>query len=147
LTTLHVLELGLFKIVVKGFFVNIGYNPWSKSYPKILQQLDVWARRIGKALGHQSDRNLPRTCFPNGVTGGTKLAGHEMNGVILVLLILCKMTETRTLLLTSKYINKQQIKSWIKLCESLLVLRWWLKLPSIALAEIQASEHATHMRF
>jgi hypothetical protein len=141
---LHVLELGLFKIVIEGFFVNIGYNPWSKSYPKILQQVDVWARRIGKALGHQSDRNLPRTYFPNGVTGGTKLAGHEMNGVILVLLILCKLTESRTLLLTSKYIDQHQIRGWIKLFESLLVWRWWLKLPSIALAEIQASEHATH---
>jgi hypothetical protein len=141
---LHVLELGLFKIVIEGFFVNLGYNPWSKAYPKILEQLDVWARRIGKALGHQSDRNLPRTYFPNGVTGGTKLAGHEMNGVILVLLILCKMTEPRKLLLTSKYIDERQLRGWIRLFESLLVWRWWLKLPSIPLAEVQASEHATH---
>jgi hypothetical protein len=36
---------------------------------------------------------LPHTHFPNGVTGGTKLAGHEMNGIILVLLILYKMKD------------------------------------------------------
>jgi hypothetical protein len=141
---LHVLELGLFKMLIEGFFVNLGYKPNSSSYPKILEQLDVWARKIGKALGHQSDRDLPRTYFPNGVTGGTKLAGHEMNGVILVLLILCKMKDTRQMLLSSKYFDQRHLSGWIKLFESVLVWRWWLKLPSIPLAEIQASEYATH---
>jgi hypothetical protein len=40
---LHVLELGLFKMMIKGFYVNLGYKPGSTSYPKILQLLDVWA--------------------------------------------------------------------------------------------------------
>jgi hypothetical protein len=141
---LHVLELGLFKLLIEGFFVNLGYKPGSTSYPKILQLLDVWARKIGKALGHQSDRNLPRTYFPNGVTGGTKLAGHEMNGVILVLLILCKMKDTRSMLLTSNYFAKRHLRGWIQLFEIVLVWRWWLKLPSVPLAEIQASEYSTH---
>jgi hypothetical protein len=39
--------------------------------------LDSMARRIGRFLSHQSDRGLPRTCFPFGVTGGTKLLGRE----------------------------------------------------------------------
>jgi hypothetical protein len=60
---LHVLELGLFKMMIKGFCVNLGYKPGSTSYPKILQLLDVWARKIGSALGHQSDRKMPRTYF------------------------------------------------------------------------------------
>ena len=141
---LHVLELGLFKMMIEGFYVNLGYKPGSKSYPKILQLLDVCARKIGKALGHQSDRNLPRTYFPNGVTGGTKLAGHEMNGVILVLLILCKMTDTRKLLYSSKYFEAHHLRGWIKLFESVLVWRWWLKLSSVPLAEIQGSEYSTH---
>jgi hypothetical protein len=55
------------------------------------------------------------------------------------------MTETCTLLLTSKYIDKHQIRGWIKLFTSLLVWRWWLKLPSIPLAEILAADHATHV--
>ncbi len=141
---LHVLELGLFKMMIEGFYVNLGYKPGSKSYPKILQLLDVWARKIGRALGHQSDRQMPRTYFPNGVTGGTKLAGHEMNGVILVLLILCKMKEPRKLLLTSKYFPEHHLRGWLKLFESMLVWRWWLKLPSVPLSEIQASEYSTH---
>jgi hypothetical protein len=35
---LHVLELVLFKIVIEGFCVNLGYKPKSESYPKILQE-------------------------------------------------------------------------------------------------------------
>ena len=76
--------------------------------------------------------------------GGTKLAGHEMNGVILVLLILCKMHDTRTLLLTSKYFAEHHLRGWINLFESVLVWRWWLKLPSVPMIEIQASEYSTH---
>jgi hypothetical protein len=49
---------------------------------------------------------MPRIYFPNGVTGGTKLIGHEMNGVILVVLILCKMKESRKLLLLSNYFQE-----------------------------------------
>jgi hypothetical protein len=100
---LHVLELGLFKMMIKEFYVNLGYKPGLTLYPKILQLLDVWAQKIGSALGHQSNRKMPQTYFPNGVTGGTKLAGHKMNGVILVLLILCKMEVSRKLLLSSKF--------------------------------------------
>jgi hypothetical protein len=107
---LHVLELGLFQMMIEGFYVNLGYKPGSTLYPKILQLLDVWARKIGSALGHQSNRKMPRTCFPNGVTGGTKLAGHEMNGVIFVLLILCKMKESRKLLLSSKYFLEDHLR-------------------------------------
>jgi hypothetical protein len=103
---LHVLELDLFKMMIEGFYVNLRYKPGSTSYPKILQLLDVWAQKIGSALGHQSDRKMPRTYFSNSVTGGTKLAGHEMNGVILVLLLLCKMKESRKLLLSSKYFSR-----------------------------------------
>jgi hypothetical protein len=31
---LHVLELGLFQMTIEGFYVNLGYKPGSKSYPK-----------------------------------------------------------------------------------------------------------------
>jgi hypothetical protein len=116
----------------------------STLYPKILQLLDMWARKIGSALGHQSDRKIPRAYFPNGVTGGTKLAGHEMNGVILVLLILYKMKESRKLLLSSKYFLEDHLRGWINLFESMLEWRWWLKLPSVPLSKIQASEYSTH---
>jgi hypothetical protein len=40
---LHVLELGLFKMMIEGFYVSLGYKPGSTLYPKILQLLDMWA--------------------------------------------------------------------------------------------------------
>jgi hypothetical protein len=67
-----------------------------------------------------------------------------MNGVILVLLILCKMKESRKLLLLSKYFLEDHLCGWMNLFESMLVWRWWLKLPSVPLSEIQASEYSTH---
>jgi hypothetical protein len=93
---LQVLELVLFKIMIQAFYVNLGCKPGLKSYPKILELLDVWGQKIS--------RKMPCAYFPNGVTGVTKLVGHKMNGVILVLLILCKMKDGRKMLLTSKYI-------------------------------------------
>jgi hypothetical protein len=87
---------------------------------------------------------MPQKYSPNGVTGGTKLAGHEMNGVILVLLILCKMKESRKLLLSSKYFLKDHLPGWMNLFKSMLAWRWWLKLPSVPLSKIQASEYSTH---
>jgi hypothetical protein len=54
-------------------------------------------------IGQQSNHKMRRTGFPNGVTGGTKLAGHEMNGVILVFLILCKLKDTRKMLLSTVF--------------------------------------------
>jgi hypothetical protein len=53
---------------------------------------------------------MPQKYSPNGVTGGTKLAGHEMNGVILLLLILCKMKESCKLLLSLKYFLEDHLR-------------------------------------
>jgi hypothetical protein len=57
--------------------------------------------------------------------------------------MLCKMKETRALFLKSKYFKDHHLWGWIKLFESLLLWRWWLKRPSMPIAEIQASKHAT----
>jgi hypothetical protein len=77
---LHVIDLGLFKGCTLEFIVNLGHKPQTKSYPKILVGVDNWARQIGLALAHQSDRKLPCTYFSNGITGGTQLAGHKILG-------------------------------------------------------------------
>ena len=117
----------------------MGYSPKSKSYPKIIKDLDDWAHRIGQYLAHQSDCSLPRTYFPNGISGGTKLAGHEMNGVLLVLLIMCKLEDTKQLLLTKMSAN--QLNGWIELLEMLLAWRWWLKRPTLPMTEVFAAKH------
>jgi hypothetical protein len=138
---LHVVDLGLFKYGLEGFFICLGMNPKSKGPCKILMQLDSMARRIGRFLSHQSDRGLPRTYFPFGVTGGTKLSGHEYQGVLLVILIMCHMEESRMLFLTK--ISIPVLHQWIRLFELLLGWRYWLKKASIPRVEVEASRLAT----
>ncbi len=140
---LHVIDLGNFKGATQGFMENLGLNPSTKSYPKILVGVDNWARRIGLALTHQSDRKLPCTYFPNGITGGTKLAGHEMSGVLLVLLIQCNMELSKAHLLTLPKFKEDHLRGWIHLLELLLTYRWWLKLEKISLEECRNSLRAT----
>jgi hypothetical protein len=100
-------------------------------------------RKVGH-LATKATKKMPHSYFPNGVTGGTKLAGHKMNGVILVLLILCKMKDSGKLLLTLKYIQEHHLCGWMKLFKSMLVWRWWLELPLAPMSKIQASEYSTH---
>jgi hypothetical protein len=56
---LHVVDLGLFKYGLEGFFICLGMNPKSKAPCKILMELDSIAKRIGRFLRNQSDRELP----------------------------------------------------------------------------------------
>ena len=83
------------------------------------------ARRIGCFLSHQSDRQLPQTYFPFGVTAGTKLSGHEYQGVLLVVLIMCVMEESPLLFLSK--MSVLVLHQWTRLLELLLGWWYWLK--------------------
>ena len=98
------------------------------------------ARRIGHYLGHQSDRGLPWTYFPNGVTGGTKIAGHEYPGIALVILIMCNTTECITLF--RQQMDDTVHRRWICLFELMLGWRTWLKQDSIPKLEMAQSHLA-----
>jgi hypothetical protein len=60
--------------------------------PAECDRFDNSARKCGRLLSRQSDRNLPRCFFPSGATGGKK-NGHEMQGVILNVLIIMLSAE------------------------------------------------------
>jgi hypothetical protein len=126
---LHVIDLGLFKGCTLGFMVNLGHKPQTKSYPKILVEVNNWA------LAHQSDHKLPRTYFPKGIMGGTKLAEHEITGVLLVMLIMCNMELSIAHLLSSHTFQEHHVRGWIHLLELLLTYRWWLKFEEVPLEE------------
>jgi hypothetical protein len=49
--------------------------------------LDDLIKKYGKFLQHQSDSNLPRLYFPTGICGQQKKAGHEYQGVLMLLLV------------------------------------------------------------
>mgnify|MGYP000299811063 CR=1 FL=1 len=77
------------------------------------------------------------------ITGGTKLAGHKMSGVLLVMLIMCNMELSKTHLLTSREFKDDHLRGWIHLLELLLSYRWWLKLEKVSLEECRNSFRAT----
>ena len=53
--------------------------------------VDEMARKLHQHLRWQSDKALPRTSFPNGITNLTKLQGNERSGVLLLLLLILIM--------------------------------------------------------
>ena len=133
---LHMVDLGLFKYCIQAFFKDLGGENC-----KLHAEIDQWARRIGRYLLHQSDRNNPRTYFPNGVSGTTKLAGHEYIGVVLVLLLITKMDGPRNDILNAKLntMTPNKLKQWTKIFGILLSWRSWLKLESIPRSEVNVS--------
>ena len=52
---LHVVDLDLFKYELESFFICLGK---SKAPCKMLMELDSMARRVGRFLCHQNDRQL-----------------------------------------------------------------------------------------
>jgi hypothetical protein len=131
---LHQVDLGTFKYGIKAFFMAIGAENC-----KLHSVIDEWARRVGKYLLHQSDRDLPRTYFPNGISGGTKLAAHEQIGVFLVLHILLSMEAPRQLILNYKNndMTRTKLNRWRTAFGLQLAWRAWIKRPSIPLEEVK----------
>jgi hypothetical protein len=50
--------------------------------------VDELARELHRHLKWQSDRTIPRTSFPGGITTLTKMQGNESTGVLLLLLLI-----------------------------------------------------------
>ena len=64
-----------------------------------------------------------------------------MNGVLLVLLILCNLESSKAIICTKMMVV--QLRGWVELLESLLTWRWWLKRPTLPMAEVIASQPGT----
>ncbi len=63
-------------------------NVFSK---KAKGRVDDLAKKLHKYLRWQSDKDLPRTSFPSGITNLSKMQGNERSGVLLILLIVLVM--------------------------------------------------------
>jgi hypothetical protein len=101
--------------------------------------LNILARKYGKLLTQQSDRNLPRTYFPSGITGDKKKNGHEMQGVILnILFIFLSVEFTR---LRDQFggleIGTKRIGQWILLLERLIMVEEFLKQKSFVKKDVK----------
>ena len=110
----HQVLLGMFK---DGFFIQLG--PTSEAAPE-LNALCTW---IGKLFARQSDHNLPKTQFGNGIQRG-KLMGKEMAGILLLLAAVLQTSAGKKILESgsrnSKFKSDIVCEDWVLLLETLL---------------------------
>ena len=113
---LHMVLLGIFKYVKAEFFVQVG--PTSAAAGEI-NGLCTW---IGKLFARQSDRDLPKTQFGQGIIKG-KLMGKEMSGVLLLLAAVLNTAAGKSILTKqsgSKFKSEIVYQDWMLLLETLL---------------------------
>ena len=78
---LHLILLGWFKYCMESF---VGQAGGAKNGACALY--DDLCANVGKGLMRQSDREVPRTNFPNGFSTVANLKGHEVVGCLVVML-------------------------------------------------------------
>jgi hypothetical protein len=92
---LHLIHLGEFKYIIKSFFDQVGRNS------VVCTHLNTLTITIGDLLKRQSDRDVPHTNFPSGFVLGKGRMGHEVPGVLLVLLLSLHTTRYKDIFLES----------------------------------------------
>jgi hypothetical protein len=94
-----------------------------------VNQIDEMTK--GALLSRQSDRNLPRTKFSQGITTDAKLRGHEESGALLVILLMLSLTRTSFHIVHKQKLNKERAAAYIHLIESMLMIEQWTKQTTI----------------
>ena len=111
---LHAILLGIFPYVRNAFFEQIG--PKSKLASEILGL----SQMIGNSFARQSERDIPKCKFKNGITEG-KLQAKEYRGILLVMAAILRSDIGNELLRTKDSFRTQtQRENWLELVELLL---------------------------
>ena len=108
---LHMVLLGWFKYVSAAFFDQVG------STSAAAAEINALCTFIGKLLARQSDRDLPKTQFGQGIHKG-KLMGKEMSGVMLLLCAVLHTSAGKEILTSgrgSKFKDPVVYADWILL--------------------------------
>ncbi len=112
---LHAVLLGVFKYVRDIFFKNLGIM--SKQSSKI----EALANEYGTLYPCQSDRDLPKTSFLNGINSGKKEA-KEFAGIFLMIATVLRSTKGKRILKSSQYFRENStINDWAFLIETMLL--------------------------
>jgi len=93
----------------------------------MLDWIDKEATIVGRQIGHQSDRNWPRTHFPLGLSVATKLAAHEQSGVLLLFVVLLCSTHSSDILIAERGLDTKRIGAYIGVFEGFLLWEQWAK--------------------
>jgi hypothetical protein len=126
---LHTVQKGWYLYALKAFFG--GLTDGVKGF------LELLVERISFQCCHQSDRNVPRLKFANGIINYKNLHANETTGVILLIVIALHLhiswdtqqtsEATAHSFGRSKYANRSHLESFRHLFETLLCMEAWLK--------------------
>jgi hypothetical protein len=133
---LHTILLGLFLRVRDCFFVQVGASS------DTTKDLDALAMEYGELYARHSERNMPKTKFSKGITGG-KIMAKEYEGVMLLLATIVRCSKGRRLLKSArskKFKEDDLIQDWALLLETLLGWIEWLKCTRLKKKHVKASE-------
>ena len=139
---LHSIQKGWYLYALDGFYSKIGGQA-------IRDFLDHLVTRVSADCAHQSDRNMPRLKFANGILSYANLQAHETTGVLLLIVISlhCNIgwdknsatSMTKNSFIRSRNCNVHHVKQYRDLFETLLCMEQWLKLPSVRKADVTSS--------
>ena len=111
---LHALLLGIFKYTRDCFFEQTGKSS------QLSDDLNALAQKYGGEFGRQSERDMPKCKFKEGIRKG-KLNAKEFRGILLVMAALIRSDKGRELLGTNENFSEDfLVKDWMILVEMLL---------------------------
>jgi len=140
---LHMIELGEYKVVIEAFFEQVGLKS------QACLELEQLIQTICSLLSHQSDREVPRTNFPDGFSTCSNLRGHEVGGCLLVLLFALSTERFGSIFAKRKVYSvpgglgdEEHVHDWCLLIIALLSWEQWLKQETIPRFEVLRSGRA-----
>lgn len=77
---------------------------------------------VGQRLRQQSDRNLPRTNFGQGISAGTKMAGHEVQGALLLCAVVLVSTFGKNHFGPETMLGSERLQAWTGLFQIIMCL-------------------------
>jgi len=131
---LHALLLGIFKYTRDCFFEQIGPST------ALSDEIDALSQTIGDAFGRQSERDMPKCKFKQGIRRG-KIMAKEFRGILLVMAAILRCKKGRDLLANSEFFSPTFLNDWTLLVEVLLQWEAFLNEPEMLARHVKAMEH------
>ena len=135
---LHAVLLGNFAMIRDTLYEQVGKESL------LAGELDSISQLFGRQFARQSERDMPKCTFTNGIREG-KLNAKEYRGILLVMATIFRSKLGRDTLGTNKTFGKQKLNDWAYLCE--LVLCWEAFLCQEEMTKFHALRLAAKNRF
>jgi hypothetical protein len=141
---LHTIQKGWHEYALEGFFGVLSDGP--------TRFVEMIAKRLSEQLRHQSDRDLPRTSFPHGISTIAQLQAHEAAGVLLLLVLSLHchigwdMGREKHSFVNSRYVEEKKVLEYRTLFETLLCVEAWYKLKKVPKVDIDSGRAKAAIR-